>query len=119
MANEENLTPNSERTPNERREIAKKGGKASGKARRKKKTLKLAIMAAMEAKSYEVDGETKDGYAAVTAALIKKALTGDVSAINSLRDTMGEKPTDKVEMDTEIKVVFGVPRPDKGKSDGD
>ncbi|MBQ9228964.1 MAG: hypothetical protein IJ168_09065 [Eubacterium sp.] len=37
MANENNLIPNSQRTPNERRENARKAGIASGKARRAKK----------------------------------------------------------------------------------
>ena len=40
MANEQNLIPNSMRTPSEVRENARKGGIASGKARRQKKTLK-------------------------------------------------------------------------------
>lgn len=40
MANEQNLIPNSQRTPEELREITRKGGIASGKARRQKKTLK-------------------------------------------------------------------------------
>lgn len=39
MANEQNLIPNSQRTPEELREITRKGGIASGKARRQKKTL--------------------------------------------------------------------------------
>ena len=39
MANEQNLIPNSQRTPEELREITRKGGIASGKARRHKKTL--------------------------------------------------------------------------------
>lgn len=39
MANEQNLIPNSMRTPSEVRENAKKGGIASGKARRQRKTL--------------------------------------------------------------------------------
>ena len=42
MANEQNLIKNSERTPSERRESAKKAGVASGKARRKKANLKKA-----------------------------------------------------------------------------
>lgn len=39
MANEQNLISNSERTPSELREIARKGGIASGEARRKKKAI--------------------------------------------------------------------------------
>ena len=38
--NEQNLIPNSERTPSERQEIARKGGIASGEARREKKLAK-------------------------------------------------------------------------------
>ena len=40
MANEENLIPNSELTPKERQERARKMGIASGKARRERKTAK-------------------------------------------------------------------------------
>ena len=36
----ENLIPNTKRTPSELREITQKGGKASGEARRKKKALR-------------------------------------------------------------------------------
>ena len=39
MANPENLIPNENRTPKERRENARKAGIASGKARRRRKTL--------------------------------------------------------------------------------
>lgn len=43
--NEQNLILNSERTPTELQEIAKRGGVASGIARRKKRTLKeIAIL---------------------------------------------------------------------------
>lgn len=40
MANEQNLIPQNKRTKTEQREIAKKGGMASGKSRRKKKYIK-------------------------------------------------------------------------------
>ena len=43
MANEQNLIPNSERTPNELREMTKKGGLKSGEVRREKATFKNAI----------------------------------------------------------------------------
>lgn len=41
--NEKNLIPNSQRTPEELREMTRKGGIASGKARRKKADLKKAM----------------------------------------------------------------------------
>ena len=42
--NDENLIPNSQRTPREVRENASKGGKASGKARKEKAELKKLFM---------------------------------------------------------------------------
>lgn len=43
--NEKNLIPNTERSPEELREMGRKGGIASGKARRRKRDLqKLARM---------------------------------------------------------------------------
>lgn len=43
MAREDNLIPSNKRTPEERRKIAKKAGKASGKARREKANLRKAL----------------------------------------------------------------------------
>lgn len=43
MANEQNLIPNEKRTPSERRENAQKAGKASGKSRRAKKTVRKLL----------------------------------------------------------------------------
>lgn len=42
--NEKNLIPNSQRTPEELREMTRKGGIASGKARRQKANLKKAMV---------------------------------------------------------------------------
>jgi hypothetical protein len=43
MANDENLVSLADRTTSEKREIAIKGGLASGEARRKRKSLKNKI----------------------------------------------------------------------------
>ena len=56
MANEKNLKPNSERTPNERKELARKAGKASGKARLAKKTAREYAIAALETTTKGKDG---------------------------------------------------------------
>jgi hypothetical protein len=55
MANEttKNLIPQSERTKDEQREIARMGGVASGKARREKKTIRKIL-------SDLLDGQIKD-----------------------------------------------------------
>lgn len=41
---------------------------------------------------------------AINIAMIKRALMGDVQAAQYLRDTAGDKPTDKVELDQSLTV---------------
>lgn len=84
--NEENLIPMSERTKEEQREIAKKGGIASGEARRRKKTFKEELIILLEA---------NDNNKKISLALLQKALNGDIQAFTTIRDTIGEKPIDK------------------------
>lgn len=88
MANEKNLVSLAERTTNEQREIAKAGGIASGEARRKRKSLREELGLLLE------NGNTQES---VAVALIEKAMKGDVKAFEVIRDTIGEKPVDKVE----------------------
>ena len=88
MANAENLVSLAERTTEEQRAIASAGGKASGEARRKRKTLKEELLLMLS------EGETQKS---VTLALIEKAMSGDTKAFEVIRDTIGEKPADKVE----------------------
>ena len=86
--NEENIIPNSERSPEELREMARKGGIASGKARKEKKLFKEAIEKKL--------GQSIDS---MIDSMIEQANKGNVQAITFLRDTVGEKPTDKIEAD--------------------
>lgn len=98
MANEQNLIPNSERTPKQRRENAQKAGIASGEARRKKRDLKLAIQALLEADIKDKKtGEIMSGAEALAVAQFRKAMRGDTKAFEVLRDTSGQKPVEKVE----------------------
>ena len=100
----ENLINQSMRTKEEQRKIATMGGKASGEARRRKKTLKETLITLLNAENYEVDGKKVDGYIATAFALIKKASKGDVSAITALRDTIGEKPREELEVSVQKKL---------------
>ena len=116
MANEQNLIPNSERTPTERRENARKAGKASGEARRRKKDMKerlqiLLSMSIKDGKGADVEkiksfGDLKNKNItvedAILVAMIQKALKGDVQASNFVRDTSGQKVVEKVEINTNI-----------------
>lgn len=94
--NESNLIPNYERTPEERQEIARKGGIASGEARRRKKTLKEELIILLE---------TNDNNTKISVALLQKALNGDIQAFTTIRDTIGEKPVDKVEADVGVTTI--------------
>lgn len=87
--NEKNLKP--VRNKSEARERGEKGGKASGEARRAKKTFQEAVKAALATKT-----KTGDILSDLIAAQLQKALSGDTRAFEVLRDTSGEKPTDKM-----------------------
>lgn len=98
MANEKNLKPVTSKK--EARERGRKGGLASGEARRKRKTLKEELLLMLS------EGETQQS---VTLALIGKAMSGDTKAFEVIRDTIGEKPVDKVMIaDVEPSVIAEV-----------
>ncbi len=95
MANESNLKP--VKTKKEARERGRAGGIASGKARKERKTLKEELLLLLS------EGDTQKK---ISVAVLQKALDGDIQAFNTIRDTIGEKPTDKIEADlsTTIRV---------------
>ena len=93
MKGQENLIPMNERTKEEQREIAKKGGIASGEARREKKLLRELLEDALS-KGTETDNE----YVNITLALIKEANKGNVKAYEVIRDTLGQKPKEEIEI---------------------
>ena len=98
MAGKDNLRPVSSKE--EARERGRKGGLASGEARRKRKTLKEELLLMLS------EGETQQS---VTIALIEKAMSGDTKAFEVIRDTIGERPIDKVMIsDVEPSVIAEV-----------
>jgi hypothetical protein len=107
MANEQNLKPVTSKK--EARERGRKGGLASGEARRKRKTLKEELLLMLS------KGETQQS---VTLALIEKAMSGDTKAFEVIRDTIGEKPVDKVMIaDVEPSVIAEVEAMVTGETD--
>jgi hypothetical protein len=46
----------------------------------------------------------------VTLALIEKAMSGDTKAFEVIRDTIGEKPVDKVQMKTDVNIADSAER---------
>jgi general stress protein YciG len=101
--NEDNLIPNWERTPEERQEIARKGGIASGKARRERKALKEALLVALN-----IEKGNKTVQEIGVEALLQKFMSGDIQAFTTVRDTIGEKPTDKVEAAVNSEVNINI-----------
>ena len=100
MANKENLRVP---TSSEGRMNGKKGGIASGESRHRRKLLRECLDELL-AREYTADGRTITGGEALAAALMKKAMKGDVKAFEALRDTAGEKPVERIEANTEIVV---------------
>ena len=76
----------------------RKGGKASGVAKRKKKLLKECLDELLEKEWENRQGEKHSGSEAISIALFKKALAGDIKAYEVVRDTAGQKPVDKIMM---------------------
>lgn len=87
--NPQNLVPTNKRSKEEARKISSKGGKRSGESRRKRKALREELLALLS------DGNTQKN---ISLALIDQALNGNVKAFETIRDTIGEKPVEKVVM---------------------
>jgi hypothetical protein len=87
------------------KECGHNGGKASGKAKRKKKLLKDCLNELLASEITDKHGVTRTGSEVAAVALWSKFMkTGDPRIFEVIRDTAGEKPVDKVEQVTEIKV---------------
>ena len=109
--NGKNLIPASERTPSERREIAQKAGRASGVARRRKRSMKEAADLYLSlsvsdkrrwnkiARKY-VDADDIDNQMAMIIGLTEAATAGDASAARVVLQLLGEDtPREDAEQD--------------------
>ena len=102
-------------------EEASKGGKASAEARRKKRDLRLALEMLLEKEVSDGGGGTITGAQALTARLYKEALKGNVKAFEVLRDTVGQKPVEKVMLAEVDQIVIDEVEKavlDNGQKDG-
>ena len=104
MANEKNLK--GPLSPNEAREQGRKGGIASGKARRKKADLRKAMEAALK-NNVLLNGEEIPAEAAICVRMINETIAhGSVGAYKAIMDTIGHsKKTvlDELEQEERIK----------------
>ncbi len=100
MANPKNLTKPF--TSDQSREQAaingRKGGKESARRKKERKTLCDALLFLMAQPEKDKDGNNtgRTMQDAVIAGLVKRASRGDPKAFEVLRDTIGEKPVEKI-----------------------
>lgn len=101
-----NLIPMNKRTKEEQREIAKKGGIASGKVRRRKRTMKEAAQLILNGKppeqfnalleEYGIEEKDSTNLMLVMIKAAQMAANGNLKAAEFLRDTIGENPKYKL-----------------------
>ena len=120
MANEKNLVSLADRTTEEQRAIARKGGIASQKAQAEKREQKKTIAQALElilnakipdamAKKMqaqtgisELDYRTALAYSVISTGIKK----GDANALRVIADYIGEKPADNLNINAEENSKF-------------
>ena len=99
MANEENLIPLNKRTKSEAREISKKGGQASGAARRKKKSMKqvanyllsLPVVEELQEEMIQsgIASDDADNQTALVFSMMQRAIKGNVTAAQFIANITG------------------------------
>lgn len=102
MSNEKNLIPFNERTESEQREIAQKGGIASGAARRRKRSMREAADYYLSLPETDrrrvnamlrdsIEPEDIDNQMSVVMGIAAAAKQGDSRATNVLLKMLGEE----------------------------
>jgi hypothetical protein len=107
-------------TPEERAEYGRQGGIKSGEVKRRKKAMKetVEVLLSMPMKNGRIadieaiknfaaiKGKNIDVQTAILIAQIQRALKGDKGAAEFIRDTSGQKPTDKMDITGAVPVVI-------------
>ena len=121
MSKEQNLRPSEYKLSQDE---AKRGGIASGKARREKKILAQRVKMVGE---MMVNGKTAntmtqmgiqpeylDYFTQAAISLFQKAFKGDVAAFNAIRDIIGEKPVDETKVTGSVQADISIELIDSG-----
>lgn len=101
-------------------ECGAKGGIASGKAKREKKAMKetleeLLAMPIRDGRAADIDkiksiasmkGKNITMQEAIMVSMLNKAAKGDVRAAEYIRDTVGQKPDNRMNIDMHLPVMF-------------
>lgn len=116
MPNEENLIPMDQRSEDEVRELGRRGGIASGAARRRKRSLREAAdlylalpvtdrRRANKLLRRQVDPEDIDNQMAMIAGLADAATNGDARAAAVLVKLLGEETPPAGAQDGEVRII--------------
>ena len=89
-----NLIPITSKTA---RELGRRGAEVSNAVQKRAKTFAEELRILLEAEITNGKGEKVTTRKAISTALVKKAIQGDKGAYEQIRDTVGERPTEKVE----------------------
>lgn len=107
-------------TPEERKKNSSKGGKASAKVKRERKRANeiLNIFLSMPLKKRknaeiedikafeELKGKNITVNEAIQLKQVQRALNGDLASATYIRDTVGDKPSENVNVNAEVKNPF-------------
>lgn len=113
--NDENLISFKQMSAERQREIASMGGKQCQKNKKRRKALKeqLELILSLPLKDPKAREQIKklginlddiDNQIAMNLRLYQEALSGNVKAYEVIRDTIGEIPTNKIEI-TETPII--------------
>lgn len=93
MANEQNLIPGAHKLTVEEASI---GGKKSAEVRRARKTFREDFIEVLSDKQKQKE---------LIDAMLNQAKKGNVKAFEIIRDTIGEKPRDNIEVETKLPIL--------------
>lgn len=113
--NKDKLIPQNQKTKQEQSRIAKLGGIKSGEVRQQQKTFKDVFktllnqdipVGILPEEIVKISGEKINFRQAVALSMALCAIKGDSKAAIFVRDTIGEKPIDKQELEIKSFEIF-------------
>lgn len=81
-------------------EEARKGGKKSAETRARRKSIREAFEAICSDQYTDEQGNEVDGITAMCMRQFQLAMDGDTKAFVEIRNSLGEQPVQRVEVDT-------------------
>lgn len=106
--NIDNLLKNEDLTPEERRENARKAGKASGEARARNASIRKILLDSFHNAEVELDGTGQKitGAEYTAMQIVAGVKRGNIKYVEMYLAMIGQKPADKVDLTGEIKTNY-------------